>query len=487
MRDRGTATRGRPIIVAVTLQVDTSRAIRTLAEQHLLIQSIVDAPPSEQETEWLEWKTDVDLGSKEWQATTSRHVLGFANRHPDLAVQWCEGSAYIVLGAAPGSLQGAKVYDIAKLNAWLSAYLGSAPDAPQWSATYLELGTVQVLLITIEKPRWGDPIWTLRKEYTPLKPLAPLRAGTIYVRRRGSTDQADPGEVRMLTLRAGSGPRRLSVSLRIPEDENAIPIDAGETLIKSWAAAERAALGAPPRPASRQRSDPASTIKVSLAESLSAAQNAILASATFGETRTVDAFRAEVDAYLAKAKNAIPAALKRGAVRHKLGRLHFWLDNQTEHNFSQVVVELSFDQPAVMACFDQRGVGGPEFPNRPAPWGSYNLSRLLGGSLFDVRMPMVAPMNVPHIPRGTIDNSGSTHIRFAPVDVRPGYSHRLETIYLIVGPEHANELLGGVWLATAADTSGVVRGNIDVPVSPKIPGFKELLSEPVRDVDDKDD
>jgi hypothetical protein len=472
-------------MVAMTLPVDTRRAFRTLPEQQLLIQSIVAAPASEQETEWLEWKTDVDLATKAWQATTARHTLGFANRHPDSAAAWCEGCAYIVLGAAPGSLPGTRVYDISKLNAWLSSYLGAVPDSPQWSATYVEVESTQVLLITVEKPRWGDPIWTVRKAYMPPKPETPMRAGTIYVRRQGSTEQADPGEVRMLTSRAGSGPRRLSLSLHIPEGEHAIPIDTGEALIKRWIAAERTALGAPQRLTTRQESAPAS-IGVSLAESLSAVQEAVMASAFLRETRTAEAFKAEVNAYLAKAKDAIPAAMRRGAVRHKLGKIHFWLDNETEHNFSQVVVEVSFEQPNAMASFDQRGVKGPELPDRPAPWGSHDLSRVLSRPLFDVRGPMMS-MNVPHRPRGTIDNTGSTRIRFAPVDVRPGHSHRLETIYLIVGTEHAGELIRGTWLATAADSSGVARGDIDVPVSRDVPDFRELLSAPTRDTDVSDD
>jgi hypothetical protein len=44
--------------------------------------AIYNAPPSTQETNWIEWKSEVDLGEKRWQAQLSRQVLGMANRDP---------------------------------------------------------------------------------------------------------------------------------------------------------------------------------------------------------------------------------------------------------------------------------------------------------------------------------------------------------------------------------------------------------------------
>jgi hypothetical protein len=463
----------------LALRIDTSRAIRTLTEQQQLIQAVVDAPPSEQETHWLEWKTDVDLAAKKWQAVIARHVLGFANRHPDMAAQDCDGTAYMIIGAAPGVLRGTPVHDVAKLNAWLSPYLGATPDSPQWSATYAEVGGANVLLLTIEKPRWGDPIWTLRKEYTQFDP--PMRAGAIYVRRRGSTEQADPEEVRMLTGRAGSGPRRLSVDLRLEDGGTAAAIDMpDENWIGKWVARERAALARPP---SADEVPPSSASEIGHVTMSTIA--AWASTGPFRDHRTPEKFDEELDDYLRKARTSLPAALKRGAIAHKFGRLRFWLENRTEHNFSQLELELHFDQASVSAYFERNDVEGPDFPARPRGWGSPTLDRLFGRDLGTYNISSLYP--APRRPRGHISNGGSTDIRFAPLDIRPGYQYRLATVYLICGSGFAGQSLKGAWFATAADTSGIARGELIVPVSASVATFNDLLSPPTRGQDEGED
>lgn len=100
----------------MTLDVDISAPIRSLARKRELIVAIYSSPASEQETDWLEWKSVVDLTAKRWRVELSRQTLGMANRDPDVVAKWAGGCGFIIVGVSPGSLDGTPVHD----NAWSS-------------------------------------------------------------------------------------------------------------------------------------------------------------------------------------------------------------------------------------------------------------------------------------------------------------------------------------------------------------------------------
>ena len=437
----------------MTLNADIRQAARSLASQRLLIEAVIDASPGEPETDWIEWKSDIDLGAKEWQAEVARQILGFANRDPDQAGRSCEGCAYFVGGAAPGDIRGSRSHDPAKVDAWLTAYLGGVADSPRWSATYVAVRGADVLLVTVEAPRWGDPIWTLRKEYTSPSSRIPIRAGSVFTRKKGRTEQADPSDIRSLTARAGSGPRRLSVNLRIDEG-SAVSLDLSDQAIADWVSAERR----------------------SLLEPVTHSEDAPLATMWLQERRKPDEFRAEVEEYLDGARDSVRAAARRGAIRHELGFVSLWVDNNTVHNFAKVVVELTIPGDGVAAYFDPEAVGGPKMPSRPERWGT-NPLETMRSRLLDP-LTILSTSALDRLPRGTIDNSGSARIRFSEVDVRPSHSHGLPSIYVLVGHDHAGSALHATWLATASDVSGLVTGNVDIPVSAEVPRISSLLAAP---------
>lgn len=469
----GRQTNDNPVM---TLDIDTTQPIRSLARQRELIRAIVDAHASTQETDWVEWKTEADVGKKPWQARLARLVLGFANREPNAAGRWCGGCAYTVVGASPGRLDGAPVHDIAKLDAWLSAYIGAPPNAPEWSAAYVAVHEKTVLLITVEPPSWGNRIWTLQKDFPVERGETPMRAGAIFVRRKGRTELANPGDVAMLTQRACAGTRRLGLTLSPTSESRAIAVDLRASVVETWVQTKRLAMKAqaPPPPTEIDQNDP-NALKL-------AALGAIAAS--LAETRSREAYQAEVDEYLEKATRALPAALVRGAVRHGLGRIDLRLVNQTDHNFSKVAVELDLDLPDVSAFFDEYEVDGPPMPHPTEPWGANRFGRGFASALRIPRIPSPIEYTQAIIPRGDIDNSHSTRIRFLPVDVRPGYSHRLDEFFLVVGPQHAGKTLKGSWAATATDVSGIIRGDIEIRVGPTMPDASQLLAAPSYAVDE---
>lgn len=76
------------------------------------------------ETRWLEWKSRLDVSKAEGAFAVSKAILGFANRMPDLAAQWAEGHAYLLVGVEEEAVHGITRHDIEKVDAWLARYIG---------------------------------------------------------------------------------------------------------------------------------------------------------------------------------------------------------------------------------------------------------------------------------------------------------------------------------------------------------------------------
>jgi hypothetical protein len=125
------------------------------------------------------------------------------------------------------------------------------------------------------------------------------------------------------------------------------------------------------------------------------------------------------------------------------------------------LVELYFAGP-VRAAFDVEDLGHETgLPNPPWLWGD---TRRYTDPL---RYAGLSSLNLaPKLPRfGSVDNSGSTTIRFPTVDLRPGYRHALEPVHLLIAPELAGQTLTGRWSATSKSVSGVAEGDFSVKVA----------------------
>lgn len=100
-----------------------------------------------QELHWLEWKTLVDLGQREWQARVAKFVLGAANRSAALARTKHDGHAFMLLGLEPGALIGTTVVDPATVDAGLVRYLGKV--GPNYQLEYITLRKQTIAVITV--------------------------------------------------------------------------------------------------------------------------------------------------------------------------------------------------------------------------------------------------------------------------------------------------------------------------------------------------
>jgi hypothetical protein len=85
----------------MTLTVDTRRAFRTPDELAGLVKAVAEAPAGTDETNWVEFKTGLDLEKPHGKFTAATAILAFANRSPKVAAHACEGVAYVIVGAEP--------------------------------------------------------------------------------------------------------------------------------------------------------------------------------------------------------------------------------------------------------------------------------------------------------------------------------------------------------------------------------------------------
>lgn len=182
--------------VNMVLSVDMSRAFRSPRELAILVDAVVDASEND-ESDWIEWKSTLILGDKETQGTLARHVLGMANRRPEYAARCAGGCGYVIVGAEPGSCVGVAEVDPAILSQGMDSYLGT--DGPSWAVQYIQNDGKSVLIVSVEPPRVGDRIFTLKKDFSK------YRAGMVFVRRQGSTILASPDDVRVLEDRFSAG------------------------------------------------------------------------------------------------------------------------------------------------------------------------------------------------------------------------------------------------------------------------------------------
>jgi hypothetical protein len=418
----------------VTLPIDISVAIRGLLAQTRLIEAVRDAPASEPETDYLEWKSAADISEKKWWYEASRHVLGFSNREPGLARTWFEGTGYLLFGVEPGALTGTRVCDPADIDKWVTDYTGDDPESPRWSFDYVTVAGHAVLIFTVEAPHPGESIHTLRKTWS-TQGGSSASAGEIYVRKRGRTERADPGDISMLVRRAGAGQPHLRLAVIANTDDEAEAVDDSPEAIERWVAPRRRAL-------------------------LSGIRQVETGPYSFStEVRTEGEFVHEVEAWANSARQGLAAEARRELVGEGIGDVRFRVENPSDDNFEQVIVEVIFEDPYVEAYWVAADVAGSVIEPKPDAWGSSQFVHGIYPTIFD-------DLTAASRPRPTIrrDKAGRCVVESVPVDIRPNSEKTLPAVTLIVPARLAGTALAVRWRVTAAGLRGDQRGEAAVKV-----------------------
>jgi hypothetical protein len=466
--------------LAVTLSIDTSNPLRGTSDLRLLVNAIVAASDHD-EADWIEWKSDLDLSTKEGCFPIARTILGMANRLPERAMTTCGGLGFLVVGAEPGALHGITSVDPARLDQLIEPYVGSV-DGPRWTPTYIADGGKTVLVVSIEPPQPGDRIFTLRKEFDR------YRSGTVFVRKQGRTAPADAEDLDALQRRLTATPRATGASLEVRAVGN-VPVswvDPGTVrpAIEQWASTRREKLVAHARALERSRQQPEKPEGIDLtrlsglqatmaamAQQQEALRRAMQQASALGsflqeeeDTRTLEEYIEHVDKWhdrLVEASfNALPGAYIGGG--H--GVVAFEVENLGSRFLSDVEVEVRFDFDGVSGSDEE-----PATERLPAPPRDFGKPKPKVDSLLRGLMSPATP--TPYLPtlsgigRRTWVEKGSVVVRFAIGDLRQHSVDTSDDVYLFVNRRPDDGVLHGTWKATIRDVDGVLTGTIDVPVA----------------------
>ena len=433
------------------------------------------------ESDSIEWKSTLDLTSTEGGFAVARTVLGMGNRMPEVAGRAFEGVGYVLVGAEPGNLAGVASVDPAVLSQVIESYVGAA-EGPRWTPVYLPVRGVMVLVVTVEAPRRGDRIFTLRRQFKD------CLESTVFVRKGGRTARATASDMDALQSRLTAGPRLEpgTFGVRIVGD-SPLPWFDGESMaatVEAWADRRGKEMIDRAEALERQRRIDSAEPNLAgtglpahlgaMARNFEAARASGLLGQVVGEEdkRTLEEYTAEVDSWRQRAVENAQERLPGLYVAGGHGAVAVAADNQGGRFLTDVEVEVTFD--------DDRARG---LAKKPDPIGEVSPPREFGErqrhGWFDVGVPTVSGY-IPDIgvvrprPRAWVDNEPLI-ITFAVGNLRQHATDRSPALFILLCGRPEAGVLHGTWKATARDVEGVLMGAVDVPVAKEPIQIEALL------------
>lgn len=429
------------------------------------------------ESEWLEFKANLDLAKRPERPVLAKAIVAFANRDSELAARHMDGRGIIVVGLETHNLIGVQVMDPAQLHDAIQPYL--ANPAPHWDYEYRPYKDTHVLVVTIDPPQPGDPIHCIAKNGDQVKD------GDIYVRGRGRSAPATSDELSRLSARflaANSQGPQLQVSVH--EDDRVPVFEYPDDWVDQWVTNERRRLMAPlepPPPSKREElmtrvglellGGPSIRFADLVRQASPSPSFAKLASLSSGryehheEDRTEEEYRAEVDTYLESCAQGLPRAVR--TLRKELSpAVRFRVRNLSERNYAALIVHIHVEG-------DVRAYRHtPQFsnlktyvPKSPRLWGPWNTDLLRKFPTIPDRLYPVQPQHSTAARLATrstdIVNGGSVDLTFPPIDLRPGRTVDLDALTLVAGPDVGSQI-DCAWDATATDADGTAKGRFVV-------------------------
>lgn len=465
----------------MALKLDVSRPLRGLDGYRDLVHAIVGGHPSD-ESDWLEWKTDPDLSTKQGCFHVAKAILGMANRPVEVAARTCGGFGYVAIGVEPENLGGVVMPDPAVWTALVEMYL-KAQSGPAWDSTIVPVDSKVVLVVAVEPPEGGDPPWPLRKEFDG------YRSGTLFVRKPGRTEPALAEDVDALDRRARAGSNHLPQL--VVELVGDVPIpwlavaEAPED-VQKWVQSERdrrvevAKALADER--DREKRTPGESDHVGLPGATHFAQQQaqwlnpgselkrlMRAGGTSGfgdepDTRTLEEYVTELDAWAARLAGPALNDLPRRFCDAGHGLVHVRVANSSTQYLPGVEVRLH------IAFEDAKGFEdvpeGDHLPKAPRPYGE--AKRTWSGDLFAAPlgarfMPDIRDYGLGHL-RDTYIEDGSIVLTVDVGELRPNAVYDGDEFFIFLPVRPPDGGLYASWTATVQNRDGIIDGHLTVPV-----------------------
>lgn len=421
------------------------------------------------EGHWLEMKSELDVG-RTGAAKIAKFILGAANRQPDVAARVMEGYALMVLGVGPGLKRGIDRIEDKDLETRLMPYLGA--DGPLWETQRIAVdGGRDVLVIIVEPPQQGDPIYVCRKDGEG------VADGEIYLRAMGETRRARSGEVDLLRARERGRRANIEVEVAVAGPVRAYTCD--PRLLDDYAEAHRQrlldALPKPPAAPTAALSALAASgselspmlqrFTIDLAPSLHAMSEAF----TVPEARTEDAFRDEVEEWATVCRRSL-SNLVDGYIAHTVTPTSFTIRNATERYLSDVRVNLH-----LAGAVEQLESDGPQMfsarrflPRLPREWGPRPRDYGIGSYTQVPYTPDFSNLRSPSGPQATFRNGGSVDAVFTLPELRPRGVEELSGEIVLLVRDASMTVIEGRWQATARDIDAIFDGTCVIPVEEPI-------------------
>lgn len=399
-------------------------SIRQASERQALVRWVRDTPGL-QEPDWLEWKLAYDLTKKPGRATTAKHLLGLANRDPDSAARHLDGHGCVLLGVEPGACPGMPEHDSADLESWLRPFVG---EEVVFDVHYVTLDGARVLLLDVEPPRLGDAIHALRRSSEDADTGNNLREGTVFVRKTGKTEPANAADIDRLTERARQVGMSLTIGLQVAGPVKALdPYLLREEVRDGYLKELRAEfLAGLPQPPSGLTS---------------------IARSDASEPRSAEQFVAEIDRFVADAKDRWETFATVKELKSSPSKLELELVNGSDDNFERVTLEVDLPLPRARVHLSaSEAEDWLEPPEEPPRWGSGRFGR--------IKFPTIASPEAELVEQGDT----STLIRFAPIAVRPRTRHAMPEVLRTLPPDLAGQTLEATWRATPRARGATSRG-----------------------------
>jgi hypothetical protein len=469
---------------SVAVNIDTSIALRGVHDLQRLVEAVITADEHD-ELDWVEWKGPLDLATKAGCFHVARAVLGMANRLPDRAGLTCRGLGYVIVGVEPSNLLGITSVDPATMDQYLDAYLGGAAG-PRYTPTYVPVMSKTTLVVAVEAPKPGDPIFSLRREFDN------TRNGTVFVRKPGRTVPADARDLDALQTRLLSRPApiaELEVGLAGDAPVSWIDARAAPDEIERWVTDQKARVVADAREVERRRRQPPVPRGVGIARQTGlqglfqemarqqeAIDNAMGNSWALGERdkRTIEEYLTQVDKWAENYLSAALSSLRGRYVETGHGVVALTVQNPTGRFLTDVEIEAHFDGDNIIVLDEKPRLD--DLPSPPRPYGQRRPSALLSPGL-DWNLHRPALYGIERIHRRIWAKDGSARLKFHVGDLRQHATDTSDSIYLILLERPSDGIIRGTWKATIRDQEGLLSGTFDIRVADDPVDILELFRD----------